>query len=116
MRKRILGIDYGSKRLGIAVSDPLNIIARGVAVVDNSPRMLDEIEKIAREFDVDTIVVGMPFNLKGEKGAKAQEAGAFLEKLAGRLKVEVIASDERFTTCEAQRTLLARFPFAFEEV
>ena len=71
--KRALGIDYGSTRIGVAVSDPLNIIAKGIEVVPNTPRCVERIREIAEEYEVGVIVVGMPFNLKGEAGKKAEE-------------------------------------------
>ena len=105
MGKRLLGIDYGSKRVGVAVSDPLNIIARGVTVIPNSDSLIAEIRRIAAEFDVGKIVVGMPLNLKGEKGSKAEEVERFIAALEEELRIEVVRQDERFTTLEAHRTL-----------
>ena len=105
MYKRILGIDYGTKRIGIAVSDPLRIIATGVTVLTNSPEIISEIKRLAVEYDVATIVVGMPFNLKGEKGAKAKEVDLFMHALAAGTGCEVVAWDERFTSHTAHETL-----------
>ena len=105
MGKRVLGIDYGSKRVGIAVSDPMNIIARGVTVIPNSAKLIGEIKRIAGEFEVEKIVVGIPLNLKGEKGSKAEEVEEFIAELEAELRIEVVRQDERFTTIEAHRTL-----------
>ena len=82
--KRILGIDFGTRRIGIAVSDPLNIIARGLTVVPNSAKAISEIHRIAVEYDVEKIVVGLPLTLKGEKGQKALEVEAFVKEKIGR--------------------------------
>lgn len=104
--KRILGIDFGTKRIGIAVSDPLRIIATGLKVVPNSPRACGEIGRIAQEYDVEKIVVGMPFNLKGEKAAMAKEVEAFMNELRATTGKEVVDWDERFTSHTAHQTLL----------
>ncbi|MBI1806185.1 MAG: Holliday junction resolvase RuvX [Ignavibacteria bacterium] len=102
---RILGIDFGTKRIGVAISDPLNIIARGVTVIENSPRLFDELKNIVREFEPKKIVVGMPYTLKGEKGVKAQEVDKFIAQLENALEIEVIRHDERFTSEQAHQTL-----------
>lgn len=104
--KRIIGLDYGTRRIGIAVSDPLLIIARGVGVVMNTPAAIDEIAKAVAEYDAGRIVVGMPLNLKGEKAMKALEVNGFIALLQQRLPLEIVAWDERFTSRTAQRTLL----------
>lgn len=106
MAARILGIDYGSKRIGIAVSDPLNIIARGVTVIPNSPGMIGEIKRIAAELGVVKIVVGIPFNLKGRKDSMASEVEEFIRHLASELGIEIVPEDERFTSRLARQTLL----------
>ena len=106
MGTRILGIDYGSKRIGIAVSDPLNIIARGVTVLPNTPKMIGEIKRMAEEFGVEKIVVGIPYNLKGRKDSMAEEVEGFIRLLASELKVEIVRQDERFTSRTARQTLL----------
>jgi putative Holliday junction resolvase len=104
--KRLLGIDFGNKRIGIAVSDPLNIIARGVKTIFHSPEMFSEIKLIAEEYQVDKIVVGCPLNLKGEKGAKALEVDDFIRDLKKVVGIEVESWDERFTSRTAHQTLL----------
>ncbi len=106
MTTRILGIDYGSKRIGIALSDPLKIIAKGLTVVQNSSRAIGEIKRLAAEHDVELIVVGMPLNLKGEKGTKAVEVIKFIRELEHKTGLRVIEWDERFTSATAHQTLL----------
>src|SRR6185369_6465933 len=103
---RILGLDYGSVRIGIAVSDPLLIIARGLGVIENTPRAVSKIGEAVAEYSAGKIVIGMPFNLKGEVAMKAQEVGRFIEILRSTLSIEVIPWDERFTSKQAQRTLI----------
>lgn len=104
--RRALGIDYGSTRIGIAVSDPLNIIARGLEVVQNTPRSIERIRALAEEYDVGVIVVGMPYNLKGEMGKKAQEVELFMAALRTAVGRDVVSVDERFTSQIAQQTLI----------
>jgi putative Holliday junction resolvase len=105
IRKRILGIDYGTRRIGVAVSDPLRLIATGVAVIENSPLAVAEIRQIAARYDPEKIVVGMPFTLKGEKGSSASEVEKFIARLEEELGLEIVRTDERFTSKVAQRTL-----------
>jgi putative Holliday junction resolvase len=103
--KRILGIDYGSKRIGIAVSDPLGIIAQGISVVANSSIMINDIKKLVHEYGAEMVVVGMPLNLKGEKGIKAEEVEKFITQIEKELQIEVVRFDERFTSKMAHQTL-----------
>ena len=104
--KRILGIDYGTTRIGLSLSDPLQIIAQPYKTLANSRQTIPEICQILRNEDVGLIVVGMPFNLKGEKGKKALEVEEFIERLAEATTIEVMHWDERFTTSIAHQTLL----------
>jgi len=104
-KKRILGIDYGGKRVGISVSDPTNIIARGLTVIINSGNLIDGIKSLAEEYGVGSIVVGMPFRLDGEKGEKAEEVSSFISRLRQATGLDVVPWDERFTTREAHRTM-----------
>ena len=104
--KRFLGIDYGSRRIGIAVSDPLGIIAQGIGVVINDPGAIDEICEYARKFDVRAVIVGMPLTLKGEKGQSALAVDKFIVKLKESLAVEILSLDERWTSATAHETLL----------
>jgi putative Holliday junction resolvase len=106
MDKRILGIDFGNVRIGVAVSDPLRIIAQTVGTFQNNATILDELERLAKEYDVGLVVVGMPYTLKGEKGTKAEEVDAFINALKQKLAVEVVSLDERFTSRIAQQTLI----------
>lgn len=104
--KRIIGIDYGSRRIGVAISDPLRLIATGLEVIPNSPDAVDTIKRLVRTHDVCTIVVGMPYTLKGEKGMKAAEVEGFMEKLGREIGVTLVSWDERFTSKTAHATLL----------
>ena len=107
MRK--LGIDYGDARVGIAITDPLNYTAQGLETIqrNGSDRIvLRRLDEIFDKYDVDTIVVGMPFNLKGEKTVRAEKTEMFIHKLKckyNRIRIETI--DERLTTVAAHKTM-----------
>ena len=103
--KRHLGIDFGNKRIGIAVSDPLNIIARPVNYILNTSNIKNELQKLLNEFEFDTIVVGMPYNLKGEKGQKAEEVEKFIGETLSDFGLNIVRWDERFTSTQAHQTL-----------
>jgi putative Holliday junction resolvase len=104
---RILGIDYGQRRIGLAVSDPLGILATGLPTIvyQTLPDALDQIEKIISDYQVCEVVVGLPLNLKGEEGGAAQQTRRFIEELRKRLALAISVWDERFTSRLAQRTL-----------
>lgn len=103
--KRILGIDYGARRIGIAVSDPSKIIAQGITVVENSPQMYNHLRQLINEYNIEKIVIGMPLNLKGEKGNQAGKVEQFIAQLKDNFGLEVIKIDERFTSRIAQQTI-----------
>jgi putative Holliday junction resolvase len=103
--QRYLGIDYGSKRIGIAISDPLNIIARTLKTLLNTDTVVNEIKCIVDEYSIGYIVVGMPLNLKGERGKKAVEVEQFIVQIEKQVQCTFIRWDERFTTKRVQQTL-----------
>lgn len=103
---RILGIDFGTKRIGLAVSDPRQIIARPLETIANNLTTLHKINKVIEDLSVEAIVVGLPFNLKGERGQKAREVELFIEKLKSSTQLPVYEVDERFTSSTAKDTLL----------
>lgn len=105
MKKRLLGIDYGSTRVGIAVSDPLQIIAQGVSVLLNSPGIAGEIQRLVDQYDIGTIVVGYPYTLKGTSGPKGREVDIFVDLLRQNVSCPVVIFDERFTSRTATQTL-----------
>ena len=104
---RVLAIDYGSVRTGIAMSDPLRIIAQGFGTIHNSPNAIETIIFIVQEKEVSLIVVGLPLTLKGEKGMKSDEVDIFIKQLRAKTSVEVVQWDERFTSRMAQQSILA---------
>lgn len=103
---RYMGIDFGTVRIGIAVSDPLKIIAQGFTTVQNDEHTMDRIMQIIAEQAVGRIIVGDPLTLRGEKSAKGEEVAEFVRALKQRTDVETVMLDERFTSVMAQRTML----------
>lgn len=105
--KRILGIDYGDKRVGVAVSDLLGFGAHGVGTFDNSglTKLCLELEKVIKEYDPEKIVVGMPKNMDGSLGFRAEATELFIEKLSEIFTGEIVRWDERLTTMGAARFL-----------
>lgn len=104
---RILGIDYGSRRIGLSISDPLCLIAQPIEALKNDSLSIAKIERIVIKENVKLVVVGMPLNLKGHHGQKADEVQSFIAHLKEELSVELMTWDERFTTTIAQQTMLA---------
>jgi putative Holliday junction resolvase len=102
---KVLALDYGSARTGVAVSDPTGTLARPVGVVERAATdtgMTRLLEVVAAE-EPERIVVGLPLTLRGEHGAQARETEAFVEALRARVSVPVVSFDERFTTALAAR-------------
>ncbi len=101
---RIMGIDYGDSRVGVALSDPLGITAQGLATLPNKvyTKMLDALVSLVNEHGVEKIVLGMPKNLNGTSGDRAEVTEAFRADLESRLDgVDIILWDERLTTVQA---------------
>ena len=106
---RILGIDYGDARVGIAITDPLGITAQGLETISykgNDKVLLKRLDEIMSEYEISTIVVGMPYNMDGTKTERAEVTEKFLHKLKckyNKIKIETI--DERLTTVAAHKTM-----------
>ena len=109
--RRILGLDFGSKTVGVAVSDPLLLTAQGLEIVRREKpgklrRTLSRIEEIVKEYDVDRIVLGYPKNMNNTEGERCERTKEFAKMLTQRLNLPVELWDERLTTVEANRTLI----------
>ena len=104
---RILAIDHGSKRIGIALSDPLRIFAKPFATLPNTgfKKFLAQLKEIIVAHDVALIVLGMPWAIDGSKTPKTLEVEAFGEKLKKQLSIEVVLWDERYSSSEADEAL-----------
>lgn len=108
---RIMGLDYGSKTVGVAVSDPLGLTAQGIEIVrrksENKLRQtLARIEEIAKEYSVEKIVLGFPKHMNNDIGERAEKSLEFKEMLERRTGLPVVMWDERLTTVEADRTMM----------
>lgn len=108
---RIMGLDYGSKTVGVAMSDPLGITAQAVETIwrkdENKLRKTcARIEELISEYEVKRIVLGLPKHMNNDLGERAQKALAFGEMVKRRTGLEVVMWDERLTTVEAERTLI----------
>jgi putative holliday junction resolvase len=103
--RRAMGIDYGSVRIGTAVSDELRMLAHPLETIPAGKDAIHRIVALANEKQVDAIVVGVPKNMSGEAGEAAAQANEFISKLRGRVTCKVVAWDERLTTVAAHRAL-----------
>ncbi|MBR6258248.1 MAG: Holliday junction resolvase RuvX [Lachnospiraceae bacterium] len=108
MNKRIMGLDYGDKTVGVAISDPLGITAQGREIVrrerpDKLRKTCARIEELIQEYEVEKIVLGLPKNMDGSEGIRVEKTKAFKEMLERRTGLEVILWDERLTTVAADR-------------
>lgn len=106
---RIMGLDVGDKTIGIALSDPMGWTAQPVTVLRRTSlkQDLEELARLCREQEVEKIVVGLPRNMNGTYGPRAQLVMEFKEKLEQALGLPVETWDERLSTAAAERTLLA---------
>ena len=105
---RILALDVGRKRIGLAVSDPLGLTAQGLMVLERRDwdQDLARLLKIARPYQVQEVLVGLPRHMNGRLGEQAEEILALAQALADALHVKVVTWDERLSTVEAERLLI----------
>lgn len=106
---KVLALDYGRARTGVAVSDPTGTVARPVGVVERAgtEKGLAELVDLIRKHEVERVVVGLPLTLRGERGEQARETESFMKTLAGATGVPVVSFDERFTTDLAEQMAAA---------
>ena len=104
---RVLGLDYGTRRVGVAVSDPLGITAQPRVVLDaRDPRLMEQIAGLATELGVERVVVGLPVSLNGTEGPAAAAAREFAAAVGEATGLPVELADERFTSVSAERVLV----------
>lgn len=106
-----MGLDFGSKTVGVAISDPLGLTAQGIEIIRRTSenklrRTLARIEELAAEYGVTRIVLGYPKNMNNTVGERAEKSLAFQEMLERRTGLPVVMWDERLTTVAANRTLM----------
>ncbi len=101
---RIMALDVGEKRIGVAISDPTAMIASPLTVLSaKSPDIFREIATLVRDQEVDLIIVGLPLTLRGEVGPQAEWVQVFVQDLEGEVAVPVEMVDERLSTVQAER-------------
>jgi len=105
---RILGLDIGSKRIGIAISDELGFTAQGLETLISKDAVtdIDYIDKIVRNYGVTEIVVGIPYNMNGTEGPQAKKIREFMDRMSLKINVPLKEWDERLSTTAAERILL----------
>ena len=108
---RIMGLDYGSKTVGVAISDPLGITAQGIETIERKMenklrQTLARIQQLAEEYEVEKVVVGLPKHMNNDIGERAEKSLEFAEMVKKRTGLEVVMWDERLTTASAERTLI----------
>ncbi len=111
MGKRILGLDFGSKTVGVAVSDELQIIAQGVEIIRRESekkirKTFIRIDELVTEYDVEKIVLGFPKNMNNTIGERAEKTLEFKENLERRTGLEVVLWDERLSTVSAHKAMM----------
>ena len=104
---RVLGLDVGARRIGIAVSDLLGITAQGIETLlrKNKRHDFDHLRRVIRDYEVREIVVGLPLRMSGAEGTQSEKMRGFADELARRFKLPVHLWDERLTSAEANRFL-----------
>ena len=106
---RIIGIDYGDSRVGIAITDPLGLTAQGLETIDykgNDKVLLKRLDEIVLEYEVSEIALGLPLNLKGQETVRAEVTRKFLHKLKCKYpKIIIELVDERLTSVQAHKTM-----------
>lgn len=105
---RILGLDYGEVRTGVAMSDALGILAQGLETIEHNgsdKKLLERIKEIIQKYEISKIVIGYPLNMNATKGPRIEKTDAFIKKLESETKLEVVKIDERLTTVASHRTM-----------
>ena len=107
MQERLMGLDYGDSRTGVAVSDLLGITAQGVESIKHTgdKQLILRLSEIIKEYQVKKIVIGLPLNMNATTGARVEKTKKFIEKLKNEFSLEVVTIDERLTTVASHRTM-----------
>lgn len=106
---RVLGIDYGDSRVGLAITDPLGITAQGLETIHhngNDKIVLKRLEELINEYQINTIAIGLPLNMNGTKSERVEVTEQFIHKLKCKFnKINIERIDERLTTVQAHKTM-----------
>jgi len=105
---RILALDVGEKRIGVAVSDALNTIAQGIETIKriDTKSVVEKIKGLIKEYGLSKIVVGIPLNMNGTKGTSARSVEGFIRLIQAEIDLSIETVDERLTTAQGERILL----------
>lgn len=103
---RFLALDYGTKRIGVAWTDPLKITAQPQPFLENTTELITQIENIIVQQKVSRVIVGKPIRLNGQQGQAEAVVSAFVEKLKEKIKIPIILWDERMTSAEANKRMI----------
>ncbi len=95
---RLLGLDIGDKRIGVAVTDKSKTIASPLMVIDNDDKLKDNLGKLIKDYDIEKVIVGIPYNLKGKLGFQAEKIKNLVEEILKDICPEIEYVDERFTS------------------
>ncbi len=103
---KILSIDYGDRRIGLAISDEMKLLARGLPTVDcNKEGIFKRLRQLLDEHNIEKIIIGMPYNMDGTIGGQGEKVKHFIEKLKEQIDLPVETLDERLTTISAERIM-----------
>lgn len=106
IKDRILALDVGDKRIGVAVSDPFGFSGTPLGIIQNNEKAFEKIKEYINQYKPKKIVIGLPLTLKGEEGEQAKKTKAFAEKLKEKIPdIDIVFEDERFTTSIAEERL-----------
>jgi putative Holliday junction resolvase len=105
---RLLALDIGVKRIGVAVSDPLNMFSIGLETINRKPHKdsISAIRSLCEQYSIKKIIAGLPLNLKGQKAFQAEDVQNYILELGQALEIEIITQDERLTSVMAQKILI----------
>ena len=105
---RILALDYGNKKIGVAISDPMKIIAKPLRIIINKKmeKIIDELNSLIEEFDIEIILVGMPITMKNTYSEQTDKVVQFIDYLQNNLKIKIDTYDERLTSKMAEKSLI----------
>jgi len=105
-KKRLLGIDFGAKRVGIAITDPLRIFAYALVTIPNDNNFWKTFNKLFNDFNIETIVLGYPLKESGNRSSSTELIEKFKEELEKKVKIPIVLSDERYTSVIAKQQIL----------
>ncbi len=105
-QKRLLGIDYGAKRVGIAITDPLRMFAYGLLTINNDANFWKKFDKLFVDYDVETVVLGYPLKESGERSSSTELIEKFHSELEKRIKLPIVLVDERYSSVIAKQQIL----------